>query len=336
MGKRRQPLSIVITTAGSDRSSLWIRLYTYSAQVAQGVLLDDAHFSMIFEVDSEDVRDEKGMPRTSFDPECFGKANPNLGISVQPDFLVRFAKRAEVDPVVRQDLLRYHLNTRVRDALKVISPAQWAKGCGTLPDLKGRRCRSALDFGWRDDLAAYYQCFPLENNRFALRGWSWIPRHGNRYLLQHPWAEWITAGHVIATDGTATAVDDIEAFVLTEVAKGYVLSVCADPSNARAPLQHLATKVSAPEFDQTHRNYNEAIREFLKALSEGRILHGDDPVLSWAADNLVLKQNSAGLVMPDKLKADEKIDPLVAALMAFASCLYTPDTGQQEYRVRWL
>ena len=75
--------------------------------------------------------------------------------------------------------------------------------------------------------------------------------------------------------------------------------------------------------------YNEPIREFLTALGEGRILHGDDPVLAWAADNLVLRTNSAGLVMPAKQEADEKIDPIVSALMAFARCLYgdPPSSG---------
>jgi len=335
MGKRKQPLAIVITTAGSDRSTLWIRIYTHSVQVVTGVFPDDAHFSMIYEVDSDDVRDEKGRILSDFSEECFQKANPNLDISVQRDFLLRFSARAAVDPVAKADFLRYHLNTRVRDAQKVISPAMWLKGCGPLPDLGRLAGHSGLDLGWRDDLASFYECFALPNHRFALRGWSWIPAHGRRELSAPPWSDWIADWHIVATPGSATDVDSIEAFVLGECAAGRVKSVAADPSNARASLQHFQPKVKTFEFDQTARNYNEAVREFLKALSEGRILHGDDPVLAWAADNLVLRTNSAGLVMPDKQKADEKIDPIVAAIMAFAGCLYQSQDAVQP-RVRSL
>ena len=46
--------------------------------------------------------------------------------------------------------------------------------------------------------------------------------------------------------------------------------------------------------------------------------HGGDPLLAWAADNTVLRTDSAGYVMPDKRTSAEKIDPIVALLMAFS------------------
>ena len=101
-------------------------------------------------------------------------------------------------------------------------------------------------------------------------------------------------------------------------------SIAIDPANARAVGLHLKNNcgLSIWDFTQSYQNYNEPIREFLTALSEGRILHAGDPVITWAADNLVTRTNAAGLVMPDKDSADEKIDPIVAALMAFARCLF--------------
>lgn len=338
MGKRKQPMSVVITTAGSDRSALWLRLYSLARQVVTGVLQDDSYFVAIYEVDEEDVRDSKGHLRDNFDPACFAKANPNLGISVKPDYLATMNQRAKVDHETRNDLLRYHLNTRVRDGQKVISPAVWSRGAGDLPNLTGKTCHCGLDLGWRDDLASFYECFPLPEQRFALLGWSWIPEQGPRDLQKPPWSHWVPRGRVIVTPGNATDADFIQQHIGEERKRVKISTVSADPNNARTVLLHLVNSlgIKTYEFDQTCRNYNEAVREFLKALSEGRILHGDDPVLAWAADNLVLRRNSAGLVMPDKQRSEEKIDPIVAAIMAFAGCLYLAKEGQQEYRIRAL
>lgn len=338
MGKRKQPLAVVITTAGSDRSKLWLRLYKASRQVVEGVYPDDAHFSMIYEVDDEDVRDSKGNILDNFDPACFIKANPNLGISVKLDHLLRMMEKGKHDHETRDDLLRYHLNTRVRDGQKVITPEIWAKGDRALPPLHGRKCHAALDLGWKDDLASLYECFPLENQCFAFRGWSWMPESGGRDLTKAPWVDWIARGTIKATPGTATDVEFIHAHVMDERRRVQIQTIAADPNNARTSLLYFANHggLETYEFDQTARNYNEAVREFLKALGEGRILHGNDPVLSWAADNFVLRRNSAGLVMPDKQKSDEKIDPIVAAIMAFAGCLYLDGKPTSEPRVRFL
>ena len=338
MGKRRQPLSVVITTAGSDRSELWMRLHKASAQVATGIVTDDAHFSLIYEVDAEDIQDKKGRLRDDFDEACFIKANPNLGVSVKADHLRRFNVRGKTDPVVRSDFLRYHLNTRVRDAQKVISPELWSKSNGDLPDLAKKTCHGGLDLGWRDDLASFYLCFPLDDRRFAMKGWSWLPKHGTRDVSEAPWGGWIASGHVFATDGSTTDVEAIQAHIESIRTRYSLATISGDPNNARAPLQYLANNLGIKtfEFDQTCRNYNEPVREFLKALAEGRILHGGDPVLTWAADNVVLKKNSAGLVMPDKSRSDEKIDPIVAAIMAFAGCLYLEGEQKSEYRIRSL
>lgn len=338
MGKRRQPLAVIITTAGSDRSKLWLRLYRQSRQVVEGVYPDDAHFSLIYEVDEADVRDEKGNIRTEINPDCFIKANPNIGISVRLEHLVRMAAKARIDHETRDDLLRYHLNTRVRDGQKVITPALWAKGSGSLPNLQGKVCHSGLDLGWRDDLASFYECFELPNKHYAFVGWSWIPEDSSRDLQKSPWPYWTQHGHVRVTPGSATDVEFIQDHIAQERKRVQIQTVSADPNNARAVLLWLANHaaVKTYEFDQTARNYNEAVREFLKALGEGRILHGDDPVLTWAADNLVLRRNSAGLVMPDKQKSEEKIDPIVAAVMAFAGCLYLGKSNTGAPRIRAL
>ncbi|WP_157605225.1 terminase large subunit [Schlesneria paludicola] len=318
MRKRRQPLGMVISTAGDDRSKLWLRVHKFSSQIARLLIKEDRHFSFICEIDEEDRK------ASLYDETLWRKGNPNLDVSVKREALRLIANKAKNDPVCFNEWLRYHMNIRVRSVLKVIDHKLWTTCKETMPDLTGRHCHGGLDLGWRNDLASLYLCFPLDKKRFAFKGWNWLPRHGGRDLTASPWSQWIENRDVVACDGDATDPDAIYER-LQQVRRDHAISsVALDPANARAVGLHLVNNMGMSVFDfgQNCQSYNEPIREFLTALGEGRILHDNDPVLAWAADNLVLRTNPAGLVMPDKEKADEKIDPIVAAFMAFARCLY--------------
>jgi phage terminase large subunit-like protein len=47
-----------------------------------------------------------------------------------------------------------------------------------------------------------------------------------------------------------------------------------------------------------------------------RLAHGNNPVLNWMADNLVAREDPAGNIKPDKERSIEKIDGMVALIMA--------------------
>jgi len=86
-------------------------------------------------------------------------------------------------------------------------------------------------------------------------------------------------------------------------------------------------------FTQNHKSYNEPITRFTHELSEGRVSHGGDPLLSWQAGNLVVKKNALGLVMPEKGDAKYKIDSMVALFMAFSAAMFS-DAGPSVYETR--
>jgi phage terminase large subunit-like protein len=57
-------------------------------------------------------------------------------------------------------------------------------------------------------------------------------------------------------------------------------------------------------------------KRLLELVLAGRIRHGGDPVLRWMADNLMVRQDPAGNVKPDKAKSRQRIDGVVALVMA--------------------
>jgi phage terminase large subunit-like protein len=52
---------------------------------------------------------------------------------------------------------------------------------------------------------------------------------------------------------------------------------------------------------------------------EGRIRHGRHPVLDWNMSNVIIDQDAAGNIKPNKKKSTEKIDGVVAMVMGLAS-----------------
>lgn len=343
LGKRRQPLAAYITTAGDEKSTLWKRLRDYAAQVASGVLKDDTLFVYLAEIDPEDNTPIEEGPKRGMIPaieltkagtptararNIAKKANPNYGVSVQPDYLDALIRRANSDPEALRILRRYHLNVQVRSTQKVISPERWGES-PELPDLSGRTCHGGLDLGWRSDLASLYLAFRLDDGTTALRGWSWIPERGDRDLARQPWASWLDAVHVIATPGNTTDFQAIYNHLEALQDEYHIASVAYDPNNATEPGQRIQDDLGIEVFPfyQTCRKYNEPTNRFLDDLDAGQILHGNDPVLAWAATNCVLKTDSNELVMPDKKSAEEKIDPFVATLMAYSECLFANDQG---------
>ncbi len=327
MGKRRQPLALMITTAGSDRSTLWRRKRAEAVKVVRGVYDDPALFCWLCEIDTAE---DGGPADDPFGPHAdrlvWPKANPNLGVSVKPDYLARMTEKSRHDPDAKTNLLRYHLNVMVRSRQKIINLEAWA-ACGEdpLPDLARRLCFGGIDLGWRDDLAALYLTFPLEGDRFAVQGWAWtVEQNPHRDLNREPWAGWIRSGRLIVTPGE---VFDPRALVakVKQLRKRYRLqTVALDPNNARALEVELVNDlgVEVYAFAQSGRKYNEPLRTLLDAVSERRLLHGGDPLLTWSAANLVVRHDAAGLMMPDKQDSDDKIDPFVAMLMGFSESLY--------------
>ena len=321
-------LYVQITTAGSERSVLWRPEYDYAQKVLNGLVIDDAYFAYIFEIDDEDD------PFADF--ECLRKSNPLMDIAVDSDTLRAEILRAGETPTKKAEVLRYRGNRLVTSMDKAIPPALWAKGDAELPDLKGRVCYAGLDLGWRDDLAALTLVFPLDDGEIAVVPYAWTPSDGPRDLAKEPFRSLISEGLINVTEGNTTDHRAIIRQVLECKRQFDLRTVAADPNNARAVLTELVNDhgLSVFEFFQTTRNYNEPLRKLLDLLDGSKCRHGGNALLAWSADNVVLKTDAAGNVMPDKQRSAEKIDPIVSLCMAISEATFAKP--KQKPRIRSL
>ena len=74
-------------------------------------------------------------------------------------------------------------------------------------------------------------------------------------------------------------------------------------------------------FTQTIGNFATPTKEFERLVGLGIIDHYDNPVARWMLSNVVIKEDVNGNRRPDKSKSSEKIDGIVAAIMALGQHL---------------
>jgi phage terminase large subunit-like protein len=95
------------------------------------------------------------------------------------------------------------------------------------------------------------------------------------------------------------------------------VSVGYDAWNASQSVQRLNDAgVKMEQFIQGPKSYHPAMQALEVAYLNGKLVHGNDPVLNWNASNIVAREDANLNKAPDKKRAAEKIDDMCALLMA--------------------
>lgn len=118
--------------------------------------------------------------------------------------------------------------------------------------------------------------------------------------------------------------------VIEELGKTYhILEIAFDRWGAVQMTQNLeGMGFTVIPFGQGFKDMSPPTKEFYKLLMEGGIIHGGNPVMAWMAGNVVVDTDPAGNIKPTKAKSPEKIDGIVAAIMALDRCIR--NEGQQQ------
>ncbi|MGF7203420.1 terminase large subunit domain-containing protein, partial [Sphingobium olei] len=164
MGKRKEPLMLVIGTQSPYPENLMSELVDYSDRVNGGEIEDPSFHGVVYAV-PEDA--------DPYDPANWALANPALGVFVSKEQIADEAKRAKRMPTFEPAFLNLHCNMRVDAEPKAINPAEW-QACGQAVDLealRGRPCYGGLDLSSVRDLSALVLYFP-EDGGAVLPCWG--------------------------------------------------------------------------------------------------------------------------------------------------------------------
>jgi phage terminase large subunit-like protein len=124
---------------------------------------------------------------------------------------------------------------------------------------------------------------------------------------------------------SAYPIRDLKKALVALCHRYYVSAVAFDPHAAQQIAEDLkAEGIDAVSFSQNQSMFNEPIRDLTATILDERFRHNGDSLLRWAVKNAYLKKNPSGLMMFDKQKSVEKIDPIVSLTMAHRICSLAP------------
>ena len=328
VGSRREPLLVEITTAGNNRHSVCWQEREFASRVldphdpAQG----DSLFAFVTGLDEgDDWRD----------PASWEKANPNWGVSVKEDSFRADCERAQAMPSEQNSFRQKRLNEWVNQAVRAIDMAVWDEGGEPFDEdtLIGRRCFGGLDLARTRDVSAFVLLFPPEaaDETWKVLARYWIPDEDITERSRRdrvPYERWRHEERIVATPGNVTDFDFIEDEVLTLSTRYEIAEVAFDRTFAGQITTHLGEEgLTMVPFGQGYRDMGHPTDEMMRLLISRRLQHGGCPVLRWMADNLVVVKGPAGTDKPDKQKSREKIDGIVALVMALGRAMVHTGEG---------
>jgi phage terminase large subunit-like protein len=320
-GARSEPLIWYITTAGLDRASIYLEQRQYAERVVRGAVPDERTFVYIACLD-------KGDDWT--DPASYIKANPNLGVSIQLSELIEERDKALEKPSAQNTFKRMRLNVITGQNERAIDLRAWDEGgdVAELEDLAGLECFGGLDLASTRDLTAFLLLFPDESGDYDVHAWFWVPEamvNERSGQLGSPYDVWVREGFIEQTEGDITDYDRIEVRVaeLIDEHKFRIREVAYDRWNAGQLVTHLGEDgLEMVPFGQGYASMSAPTKELVERLVPGKLLHhGGNPVLRWMADNLSVRMDPAANMKPDREKSADKIDGMVALIMALGRAL---------------
>ncbi|HEL1996486.1 terminase large subunit [Streptococcus canis] len=317
---REQPLFFIITTAGTDRNSICYELHTKALDILNGRKKDTSFYPVVYGLsDEDDWNDEANWRR----------ANPSLGHTIGIDRVREAYQQALDNPAEENVFKQLRLNMWTSSSVAWIPEHVYAKGNDPIQyeNLKGRSCYAGLDLSSTSDITAFVLVFPprFEEENYIVLPYFWLPedtlelRCRRDHVLYDVWER---QGYIKTTEGNVVHYGFIEKFIedLSEIY--HIKEIAYDRWNATQMVQNLeGMGLTMVPFGQGYKDMSPPSKELYKLMMEGKIQHGGHPVLKWMGQNIVMRQDPAGNIKPDKEKSVEKIDGIVALIMGLDRCI---------------
>jgi len=329
-GAREQPLILYTTTSDFEREgSVCNEKHHYASQVRDGLVEDASFLPIIYEA----TKDAEWT-----DEAVWHACNPNLDVSVSLEYLRRECKRARELPSYENTFKRLHLNIRTEQATRWIPIDLWDECCGdTDPDgLEGQPCYAGLDLATTSDLTALSLVFPSDEfGGYDVLVYAWIPEETMRQRERRakvPYGQWVREGHIRVTSGNVTDYAVVRRDI-NELADRYgIQEIAADRLFQGAQI---CTELMGDGFDlvahgQGFVSMAAPTKAFEELVLSRKIRHGGNPLLRWHISNVSVETDAAGNMKPSRKASCEKIDAVVATIMAIGRAEAAEDPCDME------
>jgi phage terminase large subunit-like protein len=330
---REQPLFIYLTTAGNQLRGYGWDMHRKAKDILEGRRVDDTFLPIIYGLEEDDDWE---------DETNWYKVNPSLGHTIDIERVREHYEQAKQDPVEENLFRQLRLNQWLKQQIKWMPLHVWDK-CDFKVDenlLKGRECYGGLDLSSTTDITAFVLIFPPRNNteRYIVLPYFWLPEDtlDLRVRRDHvPYDIWEKQGFIKTTEGNVIHYAFIEAFIEELGTVFNIKEIAFDRWGAVQMSQNLdGMGFKVIPFGQGYKDMSPATKELMKLTLEKKLAHGGNPALRWMVDNVVVKTDPAGNIKPDKEKSTERIDGVVALIMALDRAIRNGGNGGSVYDER--
>ena len=298
-GARRQPLILWITTAGSDPVTPCGDQHHYACQILDRVLTDETFFAFIAHADDDDP---------PFAVRTWRKANPNYGISVQPDDLRALARKAQAMPAAAAAFKQKRLNLWVNSLAPWLSLEGWRRGqsAWTLDALAGEKCWVGIDMSSKIDLTAVAAVFPptATRARWRVAVWGLTPEDTlveRAHRDRAPYQLWVQRGVLLTNPGNRIDQDEVRGLVGIVRARFDVQQIGVDPWNAGNLVKDLTDDgFEVIEVPQTLAQMSAPAKEFEADVLDGLVDAGGNPLMTWCGQQRPRADRQQGQHLPDE------------------------------------
>ncbi len=319
-GARRDPLLIIITTAGVDEQSMCYLEYKHAKRVLEGKEEDPTYLPIMYELPKDaDWSDESLWPL----------ANPALAEGViSLESLREERARALAMPSEQNKFRRLYCNQWVNAAEQWIPMHAWDACAGTVDFdyLQGHPCYGGLDLGAVDDLTAFVLAWPIGDAVYVYP-WFFMPSepHGEplrekcrrdnvRYDL------WAKDGYIELTPGSVTDWRFVKDRIAQLAQRFTIREIGFDRYGARDTAADLSEQgLSVVDTGQGYISMSAPSKRLEELVISRKLVHSGHPVLRWNIDCCTIESDAAGNikpVKPDRKRSSKRIDGVVATVMA--------------------
>jgi phage terminase large subunit-like protein len=312
MGARRQPLLLAISTAGYDRHSILWELYQHAKKVQERPALDPTFLPVLYEAPIDAAWTDRRVWR---------KANPALGDFRSLEEMQIACARAQEIPAQENNFRRLYLNQWTEQASRWLALTAWDACRTPAAALAGRRGYVGMDLSSTTDLTALVAVFPDEDGGFDVLAQFFVPqeRIRDRALRDRvPYDQWAKDGSLVATPGPVVDYEAVRQALKVWAAQFQIQMVAFDPWNATDLVGRLEKQdgLTCVPMRQGFGSLSAPTKSLEKAILARQLRHDGHPVLRWNVSNVAVESDATGNLKPSKVASTERIDGVVALIMA--------------------
>ena len=311
-GFRQQPMIMSITTAGFRVGGFCNQLEDYCKEVLQGIKQDDSLFALLYTLDEGD---------DWTDSSVYVKSNPNLGITVNEDWLLSQVNQAKNSPSLEVGVRTKNLNQWCSSSMvwipsDVISRNQIQMN---LDDFKNGNYLVYLGFDLSavSDLTALSIMFvDPELEEYYFKTWYYLPKTAleGKYNSEL-YKMWSSKGYLILTDSQTTDYNYIQNQIIYLYDNFEIQGIFFDSWNAQQLVNNLTAQgLPMMPYSQSIGNFNRPTKEFERLVLSDKVKIDKNPINRFCFDNVTLKVDLNGNSKPCGDHEKKKIDGVISKL----------------------